>query len=69
MAIMVVAFASILMIESGSLNSAERARQMSIVAMLAKTAMSEAEITVIGKTARTGRQNEMFIRSPTTEKT
>lgn len=50
MAIMVIAFASILTVESGSLNASARAKQMNIVAMLAKNKMVETEYEIEGKT-------------------
>lgn len=49
MGIMLVAFASILMVQSGSLNASAKAKQMNIVAMLARNAMIEAEQTFEGK--------------------
>lgn len=48
-AIMVVAFGAILMVESSSINAASKARQMDIVAMLAKSAIVEAELKFQGK--------------------
>lgn len=48
-AIMLVAFASILMVESGSINTAARARKMNVVSMLAKNVMVEAERDMRGK--------------------
>ncbi|HLD99902.1 MAG TPA: prepilin-type N-terminal cleavage/methylation domain-containing protein [Bdellovibrionota bacterium] len=50
MAIMMVAFASILAVESGSINASNRAKQLNIVAMLAKNQMIEAEYEIEGKT-------------------
>lgn len=50
MAIMVIAFTSILTVESGSLNASARAKQMNIVAMLAKNKMVETEYEIEGKT-------------------
>jgi general secretion pathway protein I len=50
MAIMVVSFASILMIQSNALDSAGKARQMNVVSMLAKGLMVETEYAVEGKT-------------------
>ncbi|MCM2324121.1 MAG: prepilin-type N-terminal cleavage/methylation domain-containing protein [Oligoflexia bacterium] len=50
LAIMVLAFASILSVQSGSLNASARARQMNIVGMLAKTKMVETEYLIEGKT-------------------
>jgi general secretion pathway protein I len=49
MAIMLVAFSSILMVESSSINTSAKARQMNIVAMLAKNIMIESEQLVEGK--------------------
>ncbi len=49
MAILVVAFGSILTLESGSLNASLRAQQMNIVAMLAKNQMIETEYQLEGK--------------------
>ncbi len=49
MGIMLVAFSSILMVESASLRTSEKARQMNVVAMLAKNLMVEAENTFEGK--------------------
>ena len=48
--IMILAFASIIMVESNSLNATTRARQMNIVAMLARNQMAELEYKVEGKT-------------------
>lgn len=50
MAIMVVAFASILMVQSNSLESAAKARQMNVVGMLAKGLMVKTELEIEGKT-------------------
>lgn len=50
MAIMVVAFAAILMVESGSIKTTERAREMNTVSMLAKNAMIQAEFDTESKT-------------------
>lgn len=50
MAIMVVALTSILSIESSSLNASARAKQMNVVAMLAKGKMVEVEYDIEGKT-------------------
>jgi type II secretion system protein I len=50
MAIMVVAFGSILAVEQGSINASSRAKQMNIVAMLAKNQMIETEFKIQGKT-------------------
>jgi len=50
LAIMVIAFASILMVESASLNTSVKARQMNVVAMLAKNKMVETEYKFEGKT-------------------
>jgi type II secretion system protein I len=50
LAIMVIAFASILSVESESINASARAHQMNIVAMLAKNQMVETEYKIQGKT-------------------
>jgi general secretion pathway protein I len=50
MGIMLIAFASILMVQSASLNTATKARQMNTVAMLAKNLMVETEYSFEGKT-------------------
>lgn len=50
MAIMLVAFASILMVESASIRTTEKAKQMNIVSMLAKRAMIKTEYEIEGKT-------------------
>jgi prepilin-type N-terminal cleavage/methylation domain-containing protein len=50
MAIMVLAFASILSVESGSLNASARSKQMNVVAMLAKDKMVQTEYEIEGKT-------------------
>ncbi len=50
MAIMVLAFTSILAVEQGSLNASARAKQMNIVGMLAKNQMIETEFQIEGKT-------------------
>jgi type II secretion system protein I len=50
LAIMVIAFASILSVESESINASARAHQMNIVAMLAKNQMVETEYGFLGKT-------------------
>ena len=49
MTIMLVAFSAILMIESNSLNSAAKSRQMNVVAMLAKNIMVETELKLEGR--------------------
>lgn len=49
MAIFAVALASILMVQGGSINAADRARQMTVVAMLAKNKMLEIEAELDGK--------------------
>lgn len=48
--IMVLAFSSILMVESGSINTSTKAKQMNIVAMLAHNAMVDTEYKLEGKT-------------------
>ena len=50
MAIMLVAFASILMVQSTAINSSMKTKQMTIVGMLAKGQMVEAERKIEGKT-------------------
>jgi type II secretion system protein I len=50
MAIMTLAFSSILAVEMGSINASARAKQMNIVAMLAKNQMVETEFKIEGKT-------------------
>jgi type II secretion system protein I len=50
LAIMVIAFAAILSVESSSINASARAHQMNIVAMLAKDQMVETESGFLGKT-------------------
>ncbi len=50
MAIMVIAFSAILAVEGGSINATTRAKQMNIVAMLAKNKMVETEFNFEGKT-------------------
>ncbi len=44
--IMVLAFTAILMVENNSINATTRAKQMNIVAMLAKNAMIDAEFEI-----------------------
>ena len=50
MAIMLLALSSILAVESNSINASARAKQMNIVAMLAKNTMVETEYKIEGKT-------------------
>ncbi|OFZ17927.1 MAG: hypothetical protein A2X94_12875 [Bdellovibrionales bacterium GWB1_55_8] len=50
MAIMLVAFTAILSVQSASINASDRARQMNVVAMLAKNRMIEYEHEFEGKT-------------------
>jgi len=50
MAIMMVSFASILMVESASINTSEKSKIINIVAMLARNAMIKAEYDIEGKT-------------------
>lgn len=50
LAIMVIAFAAILSVESSSINASARAHQMNIVAMLAKNQMVETEYQIEGRT-------------------
>lgn len=49
MAIMVVAFSSILMVESGSLDASFRAKQLNIVSMLARNTLIETELLIENK--------------------
>lgn len=49
MGIMIVSFSSILAVQSGSINASNRAKQMNIVAMLAKNQILEAELRLQGK--------------------
>lgn len=49
MAIMVVAFASIIMVESSSLDASYRAKQLNIVSMLAKNIMIDTELLIENK--------------------
>ncbi|OFZ79339.1 MAG: hypothetical protein A2583_00915 [Bdellovibrionales bacterium RIFOXYD1_FULL_53_11] len=49
LAIMTVAFSAILMVESASLSTAEKARRMNTVSMLAKNLMAETELKMEGK--------------------
>jgi len=49
LAIMVIAFASILSIESNSISATEKARQLNTVAMLAKNKMVETEYAIEGR--------------------
>ena len=50
MAIMMIAFSAILMVESASINTSAKAKQMNVVAMLAKNKMIESEFDYEGKT-------------------
>ncbi len=49
LAIMVVAFSAILSIESGSISASAKAKQLNVVAMLAKNKMVETEYAIQGK--------------------
>lgn len=49
MAIMLMALTAILSVESGSINATARAKQMNVVAMLAKNTMVETEYKIEGK--------------------
>ena len=49
MAIMTVAFASILVIQSSSLNTSLKSKQQNVVAMLARNAMTMTEVEISGK--------------------
>ncbi|MBI3535394.1 MAG: type II secretion system protein [Deltaproteobacteria bacterium] len=60
MSIMLVAFAAILMVESSSLNTSLKTKQLNIVSMLAKRAMIEAEQTFEGKSFEEIRKEETF---------
>lgn len=48
--IMTLAFASILMVQSNAIQSSARAKQMNVVAMLAKNVMVQSELEIEGKT-------------------
>jgi general secretion pathway protein I len=50
LAIMVLAFAAILSVESGGISAAEKTHQINIVAMLARNRMIETEYDIEGKT-------------------
>lgn len=50
MLVVVLSFTSIILIQNTSLRSSERARQMSVVASLARQAMTETETLIQGKT-------------------
>jgi prepilin-type N-terminal cleavage/methylation domain-containing protein len=50
MAIMFIALSAILGVEAGSVNAATRAKQMTVVAMLARNVMVDTEMKVEGKT-------------------
>lgn len=50
LAIMTVAFGSILAVQGGAINATARAKQMNIVSMLAKNKMVETEYLIQGKT-------------------
>jgi general secretion pathway protein I len=58
MAIMTIAFASILAVEGGSINASARAKQMNIVSMLAKNQMVETEFKIQGKKFEEVRKEE-----------
>ncbi|MBI4924477.1 MAG: type II secretion system protein [Bdellovibrio sp.] len=60
MSIMLVAFAAILMVESSSLNTSLKTKQLNIVSMLAKRAMIEAEQTFEGKSFEEIKKEETF---------
>lgn len=49
MTIMVIAFASILSTQASSVNATRRARELSVVAMLARNAMQDTEFELMGK--------------------
>jgi prepilin-type N-terminal cleavage/methylation domain-containing protein len=49
MAIMTVAFASILVIQSSSLNTSLKAKQQNVVSMLARNALTQTEVLLSGK--------------------
>jgi type II secretion system protein I len=49
MAIMTLAFSAILAVEMGSINASARAKQMNVVAMLAKNQMVDTEYKIEGK--------------------
>lgn len=50
MAIMFVAFGSILSVESSSILTSSRAKQMTVVAMLARSTLTDVELKLLGKT-------------------
>jgi len=50
MAIMMVAFSAILMVQSASINTSAKSKQMNVVGMLAKRTMIETEYEIEGKT-------------------
>ena len=50
LAIMMIAFASILLVESRSLSTSAKAKQMNVVAMLARNQMIKTEYDIEGKT-------------------
>lgn len=50
MLIMVISFTSILSVEHGSIDASEKARDLTVVAMLAKNKMVETELELEGKT-------------------
>jgi type II secretion system protein I len=58
MAILVVSLASILSVESGSINATIKAKQMNIVSMLAKNLMIETEFKIKGKKFEEARKEE-----------
>jgi len=49
MTIMLLAFTSILAVESSSMNTSAKAKQMNIVGMLARNAMTQTEVEIQGK--------------------
>ncbi len=49
MTIMLLAFASILMVQSSSMNTSAKAKQMNVVGMLAKNALLKTEVEMTGK--------------------
>ena len=58
LSIMVLSFASILAVESNSINATIRAKEMNIVAMLARNQMVELEYKIEGKTFEEVRKEE-----------
>ncbi len=49
LAIMAVAFSSILMVEGGAIRTSEKSKQLNVIAMLARNAMADAEYAIENK--------------------